>query len=276
MRIGVLTTSPFANRPNSVMTGAAELLRDWGATVRAISPDDELTGVDSVRVDCDLYLLKSPTPLALSVAGALHASGANLLNPYPVAAACRDKVVATRILHAAGVPVPATYVAGDPARLVPVLKSGPLVVKPYRGSGGDGVRVVRESAELDGDGGHAGAGSPDGLLFAQRYHQPDGPDSKLYCIGGQLFGVRRQWPARTYEEKLGEPFVPDYELREIALRCGRALGMDLYGVDVITSDGRPYVVDVSSFPGFKGVPDAALRLADYIYATVRRVMEADR
>ncbi len=32
------------------------------------------------------------------------------------------------------------------------------------------------------------------------------------------------------------------------------------------SKGHPYVVDLSSFPGFKGVPDAALRLADYIYA----------
>ena len=32
------------------------------------------------------------------------------------------------------------------------------------------------------------------------------------------------------------------------------------------SDDRPYVVDVNPFPGFKGVPEAALRLADYVYA----------
>jgi hypothetical protein len=31
------------------------------------------------------------------------------------------------------------------------------------------------------------------------------------------------------------------------------------------SDGRPVVVDVNTFPGFKGVPDAGARLADYIY-----------
>ena len=84
-------------------------------------------------------------------------------------------------------------------------------------------------------------------------------------LGTQVFGVQRVWPARTYEEKLGEPFTVPPELRDIALRCGEVFGIDLYGLDIIESLGRPYVVDVSSFPGFKGVPDAALRLADYIF-----------
>jgi hypothetical protein len=44
--------------------------------------------------------------------------------------------------------------------------------------------------------------------------------------------------------------------------------MQLYCLDVVVSGDRPYVVDVSSFPGFDGVPDAALRLADFIYASV--------
>src|SRR2546425_8664481 len=42
----------------------------------------------------------------------------------------------------------------------------------------------------------------------------------------------------------------------ISLRCGRAFGIDLYGVDIIESEGMPYVVDMCSIPGFKGVPDA--------------------
>jgi hypothetical protein len=40
---------------------------------------------------------------------------------------------------------------------------------------------------------------------------------------------------------------------------------------VIFSGGRPYVVDISSFPGFKGVPGAAARLADHLYAAARGV-----
>jgi glutathione synthase/RimK-type ligase-like ATP-grasp enzyme len=65
------------------------------------------------------------------------------------------------------------------------------------------------------------------------------------------------------------------ELRAIALACGRAFGIELYGLDIIISDGRPYVVDISSFPGFKGVPDAGLRLADYIYAATERVLNGE-
>jgi len=64
-------------------------------------------------------------------------------------------------------------------------------------------------------------------------------------------------------------------VREIALRCGEAFGIEMYGLDIILSDGCPYVVDISSFPGFKGVPQAALRLADYIYAVAQRVLDGE-
>jgi len=120
--------------------------------------------------------------------------------------------------------------------------------------------VVWDADELDE------VSSTDGPLFAQRYQKPEGPDRKIYCIGGQVFGVERVWPPLSHKDKVGRPFTITAELRDIALRCGRAFGVDLFGLDVIISAGRPYVVDVNNFPGFKGVPDAALRLADYIFA----------
>lgn len=110
-------------------------------------------------------------------------------------------------------------------------------------------------------------------MVAQRYHKPDGEeaaDRKIYCIGGQLFGVLRRFPARTFREKCGEPFTITRELRDLALRCAAAFGVELFGADVILSNGAFYLVDIHSFPGFKGVPDAALRLADYLYAAAKR------
>jgi hypothetical protein len=41
------------------------------------------------------------------------------------------------------------------------------------------------------------------------------------------------------------------------------------------NEDRPIVVDMSSFPGFKGVPEAALRLADYIYTAGQRVIRGE-
>lgn len=96
---------------------------------------------------------------------------------------------------------------------------------------------------------------------------------KLYCIGGQLFGVQRDGTARTAEQKQGRPFTVAAELRAIALAVGRVIGADLYGVDVAIDAGRPVVLDVNPFPGFKGVPQAALRVADYVYATAATTLE---
>jgi ribosomal protein S6--L-glutamate ligase len=268
MRIGMVMARHPRSKVSPIMPAVVELLDEWGAEVETICPEDELTQLADVRVEHDLYVLKSGSELALSLAGALHVAGATILNPFPVALACRDKVIATRMLQAAGVPTPDTYVAAHAGELSPLLDDGPLVVKPYRGSNGVGVHVVWDPDQLD-DIAHSG------VVFAQRYHKPEGRDRKIYVIGGQVFGVKRVWPARTWEEKLGEPFDITEELREIALACGGAFGIELYGLDIIVSDGHPYVVDISSFPGFKGVPDASLRLADYIYAAAERVLRGE-
>src|SRR2546430_13257572 len=108
--------------------------------------------------------------LAFSLAGALHRLGAALVNPYPASAALRDKIVTCRILQAAGVPTPATYVASRAEELAPLLDRGPLVLKPHQGSGGYGVPIVRRAAAL--------AEVPyDRHLpaFSQRYHAPERP-----------------------------------------------------------------------------------------------------
>lgn len=269
MKIGIFMLDRAAGRAPSILPEAVELLTGWGAEVDAIYPERGLTDLSQLRVEHDLYVLKAATELVWSIAGALHAAGARIVNPYPAAAQMRDKVIASRILLDAGVPTPATYVTVHPEQLAPLLADGPLVVKPYCGSQGRGVSKVWDADEL------CNVARSDGLVFAQRYHRPKGLDRKIYCIGGQLFGVERVWPARTYEEKLGRPFTITPELHEIAMRSGRAFGVDLFGVDLIESEGRWYVVDINSFPGFKGVPDAPLRVADYIYTRAQALLEAD-
>ena len=267
MRIAFITLNHPSAKVGSVTPDVIELLREWGVEVTVIHPETELIDLHDVRVDHDLYVLKSGTELALSVAGMLDALGATMINPYPVTARCRDKIVATRILQSAGVPVPNAFLAASAGQLAPLIDQGPLVVKPHRGSKGRGVQVVWDTDEL-GD-----VATTTGPIFAQRYHEPTGRDRKLYCMGGQLFGVKRVWPVRTYEDKLGEPFTVTPELHEIAIRAAEAFGIDLFGLDIILSESRPFVVDINPFPGFKGVPDAALRLADYVYEAARRAVD---
>src|SRR5204862_40117 len=76
------------------------------------------------------------------------AEDAAIVSPYPVSLALRDKSVMSRILQAAGVSTPATYVTTHPDKLAPLLEAGPRIVKPYQGTGGYGIRIIRSAVEL--------------------------------------------------------------------------------------------------------------------------------
>jgi ribosomal protein S6--L-glutamate ligase len=264
-RIGFLVP-----RYNAVSTSniaaAMDLLAEAGVIVDLIHPTTRVFDLSRVVVDNDLYVLKRTNPFALSLAGELHARGAAMVNPYPATVALHDKIVTFSRLQAAGIPTPASYIASHPDHLAPLLDDGPLVVKPYHGSSGFGVRVVRTPAEL----GEVQVGKDP--VFAQRYHSPEGRDRKMYRIGDRVFGVKKVFPARTPAEKHGEPFTPGPELHDLVARCGQVFGIDLYGLDIVESGGRPYVVDLSPIPGFRGVPDAGRLLADHFLAAAQRVV----
>jgi len=269
VRIGLLM-GRYAPTDKSHMPEVVRLLAEWGATAEPVHLGDELIDLARIRVDYDLYVLKDKSDLAMRVAAALHTAGAALLNPYPASATLRDRIVKLRVLQAAGVPAPKTFVASHVDQLRAALEHGPLVIKPHRkltrSAPGEGIHVVRDRAEL------AALPPISEPVFAQRYHASDGPDRKIYSIGSEIFGVLRAWPARTHREKLGQAFTPDPELVDITRRCGAALGIDLFGVTVVQSGGKSYVVDMTSIPGFKGVPDAPRRLAEYIYAATERAL----
>src|SRR2546422_4353774 len=104
-----------------------------------------------------------------------------------------------RILQAAGVRTPATYVTSHPDKLAPLLEAGPLIVKPYKGTDGYGIRVIKSAAEL-ADVPHGKEGKErhgKEPVFAQRLHPPQGRDRKIDVIGGPVFGVKKGLPRRT-------------------------------------------------------------------------------
>src|SRR3989454_7546513 len=176
-----------------------------------ICPEKQMLDLASVTVQNDLYILKSGTELALSVAGSLHALGAVTLNPYPTVAMMRNKIIVTRMLQQAGLPTPASYVASDPGDFTPLLDSRPLILKPYRGSRGAGIRIIRHARELEDI-------KPSGLILAQRCQEPDGTDRKIYCIGGEVFRVKRNLPIPACEDQEGETFSVTSELPGIAFK----------------------------------------------------------
>jgi ribosomal protein S6--L-glutamate ligase len=246
--------------PSPVLLECYEILRSRGYDVTDEIAEEAPQRPDLLEPEHDLYLLKSHTDLSLSLAGVLHAQGAQLLNPYPNCATTQNKFIAARVLRGAGVPVPDTWALTDSAELEAEVARRPLLVKPYMGHRGAGISIVHDAEQL-----RAAAASAVCPMLVQEHVPGPGEDLKVYVVGDQVFAVSKPFSETSFTVA-GRPVPVEPEVRDAALRTGAALGLGLYGLDVIESPDGPVVVDVNYFPGYKGVPDAAALIADYIDA----------
>ncbi len=201
----------------------------------------------------------------LGTARRLETLGGRCCNTVAATALARDKTATENALRAGNVPRPITVTLASWEEVRSLAAAGPVVVKPFAGSRGAGVV-----------GGGAGGGSLPkrepfpGPFVVQDRVDGDGIDRKLYVVGETVRGVLREWPPQTLADKRGTPFEPNEKERGLALATGQALGLELYGVDVLYGRDGPVVVDVNAFPGYKGVPDAAGLLVRHLTQAARQ------
>ncbi|MDQ3770716.1 MAG: ATP-grasp domain-containing protein [Actinomycetota bacterium] len=268
MKIHFLVVRRVPPVPSPVLLEVYDILRRRDYEVGESIAEESVVSPDRIAATHDLYVVKSHTELSLSLAGVLDTQGAMLLNPYRSCITTQDKIVASRRLRAASVPIPRGWITGDLRLLREVLEGSPLIVKPHRGHRGAGIRVIHHAWELEDD------PLPEGAVIAQEYLGEPGEDLKVYVIGKQVLGVRKPFSSDSFT-RAGQPCAVDESVVQIARRCGEVLGLGLYGLDIIQTNIGPKVVDVNYFPGYKGVPDAAELIADYIdeYARGRATLE---
>jgi ribosomal protein S6--L-glutamate ligase len=253
-------------RGHPVLEPTAEELARHGASVTVACVASE-----PIPDDADLYLLKSRSPRALRAA--LHAElhGALVLNSVAATVSCVDRVLLAKRMEQAGLPFPQTSRA--PALELMIATSStrpptwPIVVKSRRSRRGDLVRRVDSSAELRA----LTAGWGHESVIAQPLVGDDSWELKLWVIGERVYGARRrprfgERPARADVRVPCEELPPD--IAQLARAAGAALGLELYGVDVLSSAAGPVIVDVNAFPGFRSVPAARELLADHIMSLV--------
>lgn len=246
-------------RLNPILAELFDLLWERGVAVTVRYPEEELWRLDTLTADglADLYLLKSDSELALSLAVALERLGARVVNRADACLRAKDKTLAAAILQCAGIPTPRSRVAAHPDRLAAAVAEGPLILKPNRGYHGAGIAVAETPLALPG------ADAYPELVFAQDYLGGARLDLKVFGIGEAVFGVRKPFAADSFL-RAGAPAPLSPDIVDLARRCGRAFGLELYGLDIAEDADGPRVIDVNYFPGYRGVPGAARRLADYI------------
>jgi ribosomal protein S6--L-glutamate ligase len=277
MRICFLMEPPRSQ--TSVTYDVITGLENGGAELEIVTERSGLINLEKFQFDYDVYLFKSHSPLAESLAAAAHYRGAYLINEYPPTMKVRDKILTCTMLLQAGIPTPRTFVTDSIDTLRPVVREMPIVVKPYRGRRGAGIEVCMDESEFDalvarraadagGDdddgGGEDGTALGERLVFAQEYQEHEPFDYKAYAVGDYVHAIKRVFPATTKAEKEGTPVGDDPELADLVRRCGKLFGLELYGVDLVKTPNGYSVIEVNCFPGYKGVPDGGARISDFV------------
>lgn len=260
---------------DAALRGAVKALERDGCTVQLVVPDPAaLFDMPSEAPLWDAVVSRGRSPAVLTLLAAAASLGVLAINTPRAIDLVRNKVAMQSLLARHGMPVPMAWYAADPAafRRVPA-EHFPLVVKPFDGDGSAGLSLMvnPEDRHLEG-----AAGQP-ALFIAQEYLEAGGDDLKLYVIGSDVWAVRKPSPVRfdgsgpASARSAGgaERVEVDATLRDIALTCGRACGLELWGVDVAVTANGPVVIEVNDFPTYSAVPEAGALMARHILALTR-------
>ena len=261
---------------NHVLRGARSALESAGCAVPFVVPDSQrLFDIPDSAPPWNAVLSRGRDLSGLGLLAAASALGVVAINAPRSIELVRNKIAMHAVLQEHEMPLPKTWFASDAAifRSLP-LDCFPLVVKPYDGDGSAGLALLRhpEDVELLPD-----LRGTKTLYLAQEYLETEGWDLKLYGIGSQVWAVRKPSPVHFLEpgpaalmRSEGVEMVEvDAELRDIALTCGRACGLELWGVDVAMTKDGPHVIEVNDFPTYSGIPEAGALIAQHTLTRIQ-------
>ena len=201
--------------------------------------------------------------------------GVCVVNPAESIERAVDKYYTSTLLEDAGLPTPRTVITESSKEAMEAFEElgGDVVVKSLFGSLGAGMtrlsdpevayRVFR-ALELTRS-----------VYYLQEFIPHGGEDVRAFVVGGEVVASMKRrsdgWKTNLSAGGRAEPFELGEDLAELSLRATEKIGLEYSGVDLLRSkvDGRAYVVELNSTPGWEGLQsvsevDVAGRLLDHI------------
>lgn len=131
----------------------------------------------------------------------------------------------------------------------------PLVIKPDRGYGGEGIRLCRSRLEIRAALGALAGRDP----VAQAFIAEAETTLRLLMVGGELLLAYERrakagdWRANVSQgASIGPCSVTAAEVN-LAQRALTALGLDIGGVDLVRTGSGPLLLEVNPSPGLAGI-----------------------
>lgn len=192
---------------------------------------------------------------AFAAAGKPVVDAALLTEPFVM-----SKLGDLQTLAAAGIPVPRTVQCFSHADADAALAGFrfPVVVKGVYGRAGQRVFLAQDAGRIASilrSAPHAG-------FYTLQEYLPTDHDLRVITVGHRALGaMRRTIPHGDFRANIAVGGIADAvplpdALARLAVQASTALGREFAGVDILVSDGKPYVLEVNRAPGFKGFESA--------------------
>jgi [lysine-biosynthesis-protein LysW]---L-2-aminoadipate ligase len=215
----------------------------------------------------------------------LEGAGVRVINSHAVAEVCSNKLATSIALAKSGVPTPRTYLALSPegAESAADELGYPLVLKPFTGSWGRMVTIVRDKATLQAliEYKEELASPIEHMYYLQEFVRRPPRDIRAIVAGEDIVAcVHRyapdgEWRTNVARGATSKAFKPDSELKEIIHKGAEAVGGGILGVDAMESPGGYLVHEVNNTVEFKGAQSAVsvdipARLVRYVAEFAKR------
>uniref|UniRef100_A0A7J2U3U1 RimK family alpha-L-glutamate ligase n=1 Tax=Ignisphaera aggregans TaxID=334771 RepID=A0A7J2U3U1_9CREN len=218
---------------------------------------------------------------------AIQDNGIPVFNKPEAIEKCVDKFRALVTLLAAGIPVPKTLVTERSSLVLRALellgKTPYVVIKPMFGSRGHGsTRIRLRDRDVLWEVVRALTFTRH-TAYLQEFIQHRGVDIRAFVLGDRvLAAMYRVAPAGEWKTNVARGGLPkridrlDPVAEEIAVRAVKILHCDIAGVDLAYADGRYYVFEVNSQPGWRGLQtvfpeiDIAMEIAKYVVEKTKK------
>ncbi|NLI91665.1 MAG: RimK family alpha-L-glutamate ligase [Peptococcaceae bacterium] len=204
--------------------------------------------------------------------------GLKIINNASLIEKTVDKFYTSALLSDAGLPVPKTIVTEHYDQAMKAVEQlGAVVVKPVFGSLGKGIVLVE-----DPDIAHRIFRALEMgryIYYLQEFLPNGNEDYRLFVVGGQVIGAMRRrgetWKTNIACGSTAEHYIPEKEIADLAIETARILKADYVGVDILISNGNPYVIEANGIPGWSGLQsvmdsDISGILSEYILGEIKK------
>ena len=216
----------------------------------------------------------------------LEGAGLSVVNSSAVAETCSNKLATSIALARAGVPTPRTLLAltAEGAEEAAEKLGYPFVMKPFTGSWGRMVTVVRDRATLQSlieFKEELANPAEQHMYYMQEFVRRPPRDVRAIVAGDAIVvcvhrvAPKGEWRTNVARGAVSKVFKPDGELREIILKAAEAVGGGILGVDAMEPDSGYLVHEVNNTVEFRGAQsaietDIAAQLIRYVAQSSRR------